>query len=126
MRSLCSSKTGTSCALLFTALLSSLWSPSGWAEPKIHDPVLANLEQRSEQRELFVKAEYAAKRGRLAEYQQLLEQLEDYPLTPYLELERPASGLSRQRRTGLTLFQRHAENAARLAIAFTMVGLLSS
>lgn len=88
MRSLCSSKTGTSCALLFTALLSSLWIPSGWAEPKIHDPVLANIEQRSEQRELFVKAEYAAKRGRLAEYQQLLEQLEDYPLTPYLELER--------------------------------------
>lgn len=79
---------GTSCALLFTALVTLLASRSGWAEPKIHDPILANIEQRSAQRELFVKAEYAAKRGRLVEYQQLLEQLEEYPLTPYLELER--------------------------------------
>lgn len=84
MRSVCS----TSCALLFTALIGSLWSPSGWAEPKIYDPVLAALEQRDEQRELFVKAEYAAKRGRLLEYQRLLDELQDYPLVPYLELER--------------------------------------
>ncbi|WP_241968713.1 transglycosylase SLT domain-containing protein [Idiomarina tyrosinivorans] len=41
-----------------------------------------------QQRELFVKAEYAAKRGRLDEYQLLLEKLQDYPLKPYLELER--------------------------------------
>ncbi|WP_404400895.1 transglycosylase SLT domain-containing protein [Idiomarina seosinensis] len=45
-------------------------------------------DQRAEQRELFLKAEYAAKRGRLAEYRLLREELEDYPLAPYLELER--------------------------------------
>lgn len=45
----------------------------------------ANL---SEQRELFLKAEYAAERGRINEYRQLLEQLKGYPLLPYLELER--------------------------------------
>ena len=45
-------------------------------------------ERLAEQRELFVKAEYAAKRGRLAEYRQLRAQLTDYPLLPYLELER--------------------------------------
>ncbi|MGM0430878.1 MAG: transglycosylase SLT domain-containing protein [Pseudomonadota bacterium] len=45
-------------------------------------------EQREQQRELFKKAEYAAKRGRLGEYRQLLQKLEDYPLVPYLELAR--------------------------------------
>ncbi|MGM0481050.1 MAG: transglycosylase SLT domain-containing protein [Pseudomonadota bacterium] len=45
-------------------------------------------EQRAEQRELFLKAEYAAKRGRLSEYRLLRDQLQDYPLAPYLELER--------------------------------------
>ncbi|RUO69648.1 transglycosylase SLT domain-containing protein [Idiomarina ramblicola] len=45
-------------------------------------------EQREQQRELFKKAEYAAKRGRLNEYRQLLQKLDDYPLVPYLELTR--------------------------------------
>ncbi|KPD21961.1 transglycosylase SLT domain-containing protein [Idiomarina abyssalis] len=45
-------------------------------------------EQREQQRELFKKAEYAAKRGRLNEYRQLLQELEGYPLVPYLELAR--------------------------------------
>ncbi|MCA1767268.1 MAG: hypothetical protein LC639_03455 [Idiomarina sp.] len=44
--------------------------------------------QREQQRELFKKAEYAAKRGRLSEYRLLLKKLEDYPLVPYLELAR--------------------------------------
>ncbi|WP_156812110.1 murein transglycosylase [Idiomarina xiamenensis] len=43
---------------------------------------------RGQQRALFEKAEYAAKRGRMLEYQRLLQQLDDYPLTPYLELIR--------------------------------------
>ncbi|MDN7128002.1 transglycosylase SLT domain-containing protein [Pseudidiomarina terrestris] len=74
----------TVCALLFTAVLST----DTRAEPKIHDPDLNGGEQREKQRQLFVKAEYAAKRGRLNEYNQLLDELRDYPLTPYLELER--------------------------------------
>ena len=45
-------------------------------------------EQREQQRELFKKAEYAAKRGRLSEYRLLLQKLEGYPLVPYLELTR--------------------------------------
>ena len=53
---------------------------------------VANAPQQSadvsQQRELFKKAEYAARRGRIAEYNQLLAQLENYPLKPYLELER--------------------------------------
>lgn len=74
----------TACALLFTALS----TPISFAEPKLYDPVLAGDKQREQQRELFIKAEYAARRGRLAEYQQLLDRLGDYPLLPYLELER--------------------------------------
>ncbi|MBY6064218.1 transglycosylase SLT domain-containing protein [Pseudidiomarina sediminum] len=74
----------TACALLFTVLT----TPISFAEPKLYDPVLAGDKQREQQRELFVKAEYAARRGRLLEYQQLLDQLDDYPLRPYLELER--------------------------------------
>ncbi|RUO63194.1 lytic transglycosylase domain-containing protein [Pseudidiomarina insulisalsae] len=74
----------TICALLFTALT----SPASLAEPKIHDPKLATDDKRAQQRELFVQAEYAAKRGRMAEYQQLVAALDNYPLLPYLELER--------------------------------------
>lgn len=47
-----------------------------------------DTKQREQQRELFKKAEYAAKRGRLGEYRLLLEKLEGYPLVPYLELAR--------------------------------------
>ncbi|CAB0150830.1 Soluble lytic murein transglycosylase [Pseudidiomarina piscicola] len=72
------------CALLFTAVFAT----AVMAEPKIHDPLLAGGDQREMQRQLFVKAEYAAKRGRLSEYQQLLDELVGYPLLPYLELER--------------------------------------
>jgi soluble lytic murein transglycosylase len=67
-------------APLFFAL--SLFS-SGAAQS---EPV--DSEQREQQRELFKKAEYAAKRGRLNEYRQLLQKLEGYPLVPYLELAR--------------------------------------
>jgi soluble lytic murein transglycosylase len=67
-------------APLFFAL--SLFS-SGAAQS---EPV--DSEQREQQRELFKKAEYAAKRGRLNEYRQLLQKLEGYPLVPYLELTR--------------------------------------
>ncbi|MFC0446221.1 transglycosylase SLT domain-containing protein [Pseudidiomarina halophila] len=79
----------TACALLFTAVFSTALFPSDTqAEPKIHDPLLNGGEQRELQRQLFVKAEYAAKRGRLNEYNQLLDELRGYPLLPYLELER--------------------------------------
>lgn len=44
--------------------------------------------RREQQREIFLQAEYAAKRGRLNEYRHLKEQLQGYPLLPYLELER--------------------------------------
>ncbi|MFS6537838.1 transglycosylase SLT domain-containing protein [Idiomarina loihiensis] len=47
-----------------------------------------DTKQREQQRELFKKAEYAAKRGRLGEYRLLLKKLKDYPLLPYLELAR--------------------------------------
>jgi len=47
-----------------------------------------SADTRAEQRELFLKAEYAAKRGRLSEYRLLLNRLKEYPLAPYLELER--------------------------------------
>ena len=74
----------TVCALSLTLL------PLGnaVAEPKIFDPQLAGGDSRELQRQAFRKAEYAAKRGRLVEYNQLLGQLQDYPLLPYLELER--------------------------------------
>lgn len=70
-------------ALLFTGL-----PTQALAEPAISDPVWAADELRVKQRELFVQAEFAARRGRLAEYQLLLDQLEGYPLVPYLQLER--------------------------------------
>ncbi|RUO42103.1 murein transglycosylase [Pseudidiomarina aestuarii] len=73
-------------SLVSTAL--SLVSSIAVAEPRIKDPIRAEFPQREQQREWFVQAEYAAKRGRLAEYQQLLDQLGDYPLVPYLELTR--------------------------------------
>lgn len=56
------------------------------AEPAVTE--VMGSEQREQQRELFKKAEYAAKRGRLNEYRQLLKELEGYPLKPYLELAR--------------------------------------
>jgi len=43
---------------------------------------------REQQRELFKQAEIAVKRRRIKEYQQLVQQLEGYPLLPYLELDR--------------------------------------
>lgn len=70
-------------ALLFTGL-----PMTSQAEPAITDPVWAADEERLKQRELFAQAEFAARRGRLAEYQLLLEQLDGYPLVPYLQLER--------------------------------------
>ncbi|MEX1221238.1 MAG: transglycosylase SLT domain-containing protein [Idiomarina sp.] len=82
--------------LLFTARLfvalsvassSVLLAPESVAGPQAAASA-ANSEQREQQRELFRKAEYAARRGRLNEYRLLLSQLGDYPLTPYLELER--------------------------------------
>ncbi|MGQ4277348.1 transglycosylase SLT domain-containing protein [Pseudidiomarina sp. E22-M8] len=79
----------TACALLFTSVLFTAVIPTDTlAESKIHDPLLNGGDQRELQRQLFVKAEYAAKRGRLNEYNQLLEELRGYPLLPYLELER--------------------------------------
>ncbi len=39
-----------------------------------------------QQREVFLKAEYAAKRRHSSEYQQLYRQLDGYPLQPYIEL----------------------------------------
>jgi len=56
------------------------------AEPAVTEAM--GSEQREQQRELFKKAEYAAKRGRLNEYRQLLQELDGYPLKPYLELTR--------------------------------------
>jgi soluble lytic murein transglycosylase len=76
-----------SSTLIAVLLVTGLPSKSQ-AEPRISDPVWAVDEVRVQQRELFVQAEYAARRGRLAEYQLLLEQLEGYPLVPYLQLER--------------------------------------
>ncbi len=73
-----------SCTLFFTVIL----IPLGQAEPLIDDPLIGDAELLAQQRELFVKAEYAASRGRLPEYQLLLQQLGDYPLAPYLELKR--------------------------------------
>ncbi|RUO76401.1 transglycosylase SLT domain-containing protein [Pseudidiomarina taiwanensis] len=70
------------------ALISSLWLSSAEAEPRIYDSVFETQPSREQQREWFKQAEYAAGRGRLAEYRQLLAQLEGYPLLPYLELER--------------------------------------
>lgn len=71
------SKALAATALVSMTLVCSV--PSSAADPET---------KRAEQRELFRKAEYAAKRGRLAEYRTLLKQLGDYPLKPYLELER--------------------------------------
>lgn len=73
-----------SCTLFFTVVL----IPLGQAEPLIDDPLIGDADKLRQQRELFVKAEYAASRGRLPEYQLLLQELGDYPLAPYLELKR--------------------------------------
>lgn len=54
--------------------------------PAANDTATAAL--REQQRAWFEQAEYAAARGRLDEYQLLLQKLGDYPLLPYLELER--------------------------------------
>ena len=80
----------------FASLLLSASSMSYAAEPAgvqlgvtlIAQTASAGESLREEQRELFKKAEYAARRGRHAEYQQLIAQLEGYPLLPYLELIR--------------------------------------
>lgn len=73
---------------LIAALLVTGLPSKSQAEPRISDPVWAVDDVRAQQRELYPKAEFAARRGRLVEYQLLLEQLEGYPLVPYLQLER--------------------------------------
>jgi len=77
----------SSCALIGVLLVTGL-PTKALAEPNITDPVLAANDLRVKQRELFAQAEFAARRGRLAEYQLLLDQLQGYPLLPYLQLER--------------------------------------
>ena len=73
---------------LIMALLVTGLPTNSHAEPRISDPIWAADEVRVKQRELFAQAEFAARRGRLAEYQLLLDQLDGYPLVPYLQLER--------------------------------------
>lgn len=68
-----------SASFLFVLLL--LGAGETYAQP-------VDSELREQQRALFKKAEYAAKRGRLGEYRLLLDRLEGYPLVPYLELAR--------------------------------------
>jgi len=74
-----------SCALLLGGAVAH---SSVFAMQTVDATQTAQQERLELQRDLFMKAEYAARRGRLGEYQQLVEQLQDYPLLPYLELER--------------------------------------
>lgn len=74
--------------LFISVWLTWLGLPAVQAKPEIVDSQFAQFSQWQQQRALYAQAEYAARRGRQAEYQQLLAQLEGYPLTPYLELER--------------------------------------
>ncbi len=56
------------------------------------------------QRDLFVKAEQALERGRNAEFARLREQLSEYPLLPYLELQYLQKRLARARNSEVEAF----------------------
>jgi soluble lytic murein transglycosylase len=67
--------------------------------------VVSPAEQKLEyQRKIFAKAESLASRPDSAQYQQLLSQLADYPLKPYVELKALMSAVNMQHREHIEQF----------------------
>jgi len=69
-------------------------------DPPLSKISAKNDQQLQKQRELFVQAEEALKRGRISQYRKIEPQLKDYPLYPYLrfiELERHIKQTSDQK-----------------------------